>query len=186
MVICVDPKPVKTLDEAYYECIIEMHDYLSKIHIDIITESGIDVINESVIEKLKSAAKFVRNKITEFFNNVRKRFNEIKAKFKKNTKVVQKVEEVSDVAEQAYEDSVQKFDDYTQKLIDDTNAITGITDKLIHKLQSNGDKSIENIRTASQDAMKQLHRFINKETGKEGLDTFENIMGNPNATIVIQ
>ena len=207
MVICVDPKPVKTIDEAYVDTLLEVHDYLanvkSDIRVEFVTESlGVRSIDESVIiDKIKSAVKFVRGKIVEFFGNIKKKFNEIKNKVKRalSKKAREKYErdqafekewndmldEIFGTVSKTYDEELGDFDDFTEKLIEKSDAAVKVADEVVDEIRSKGYGSIEAIQTAAKKAGKRIYKYLNVKTGEEGETDFEDLMGDPDKTLVI-
>ena len=183
MVITIDPKPVKSIDEAYIDAILEIHEAChNSILTFVLTEStDPQVLTESFIEKVKAAAKAVKNAITKFFEKVKARFVRFKEKVKNvvgaPARCVQAIKDVQSTYDEvlsAFEKSIDRFDDNTD--VDQyTEDLLATTQKAIETIQARGDNSIDAIRASAKKAGNQIIDFLESNKKKYNYDDVKNM-----------
>lgn len=183
MVICVDPKPVKTIDEAYIDAILEIHEAChNSILTFVLTEStDPQVLTESFKEKVKSAYNTVKNAIIKFFQNVKAKFDSFKNKVKKvagaPARCVKAFKDVKDT----YDEVMDSFEKFADNIDEDTDVdqytgdLLATTQKVIDTIQSRGDNSIESIRDAAKKAGGQIIDFLESQRKRYNYEDIKNM-----------
>ena len=194
MVIVLDPKKSVTLEQAYYDCIIECNQAISNSLITAITESSdTQVINESFKSIISNIWNGIINALKKFVDFVKGKFNSFKSKFK-NKKISEKVDECVSKIEEKFEDKKEEI----EKMRDEDVTVTvdpAFVQAVKKRAEKKSQEATDAIRKESQSqwqgfysAMNNMFEEVNKQREdlkkkRESVDqtvqnTFSNIIKN--------
>ena len=149
MVIVLDPKKSVTLEQAYYECIIEMNQAIrEQLSIALIESVSGQILQEGFKEKATTIFNRIKEAVTKFFNKVKNKFIELKSKIKKQKPTEEKDEKIN-------EEIIEKADDTVEDL-------TGIFKDCLDKL----DSRFEFLGYGKDDSNKDVVYVIERKTNE--------------------